>query len=74
MSLRPSVAEILANHVSFELESNRSDVPEPVVTEIKRYAADQQIPIVQFRKGQRKDDIAAQYLKGFNQPEGVLFI
>ena len=32
------------------------------------------MPLVQFRKGQRKDDIAAAYLKKFGKSEGVLFI
>ena len=29
---------------------------------------------MQFRKGQRKDDIAAEHLKKFTKSEGVLFI
>lgn len=32
------------------------------------------IPIVQFRKGQRKDDIAAEYRARFQGTEGVLFL
>src|SRR5260370_32560013 len=32
------------------------------------------IPIVQFRKGQRKDDVAAEYRSRFQETEGVLFL
>lgn len=32
------------------------------------------IPIVQFRKGQRKDDVAAEHRARFNGTEGVLFL
>jgi hypothetical protein len=33
-----------------------------------------QIPVVAFRKGQRKDDVAAEYRKRFPGTEGVLFL
>ena len=32
------------------------------------------IPVVPFAKKQRKDDVAAEYLARFDQPEGVLFV
>ena len=32
------------------------------------------LPVVQFRKGQRKDDIAAEYRKKFADEEGILFV
>jgi hypothetical protein len=34
----------------------------------------ERIPVVHFRKGQRKDDVAAEYLGKFDKVEGVLFI
>ncbi|MGH9340440.1 MAG: hypothetical protein ACRD1R_12840 [Acidobacteriota bacterium] len=109
MSLRPSVAQVLADHVTFELESiDRTYlnlyVPrlqterqvasfcryhlgkpfassallqpksEALVTAIRKFGSDHKIPMVDFRKGQRKDDIAAEHLGRFTQPEGVLFI
>ena len=39
-----------------------------------RFARDQQVPWVDFAKGQRKDDIAHEHLAGFDRDEGVLFI
>ncbi len=41
---------------------------------IRAFAADRQIPWVDFAKGQRKDDVAHEYLAGFTGTEGVLFI
>ena len=32
------------------------------------------LPVVRFGKGQRKDDVAAEYRKKFQGEEGVLFI
>jgi DNA-binding PadR family transcriptional regulator len=44
------------------------------VAGIKTFAQQQGIPVVQFRKGQRKDDLAKEYLARFTGVEGVLFI
>ena len=44
------------------------------VAEIKAFAKQGGIPVVEFRKGQRKDDVAKEYLAKFTQTEGVLFI
>jgi hypothetical protein len=40
----------------------------------RRFARDQQVPWVDFVKGQRKDDIMHQHLAAFTGTEGVLFI
>jgi hypothetical protein len=44
------------------------------VARVDRFAKQQRVPVVQFRKGERKDDVAAEYLKKFKGEEGVLFI
>lgn len=44
------------------------------VANIKQFAEREGVPVVEFKKGERKDDIAAEYLKKFSRPEGVLFI
>jgi hypothetical protein len=41
---------------------------------VRAFAADQHIPWVDFARGQRKDDVAHEYLAGFTGTEGVLFI
>jgi hypothetical protein len=44
------------------------------VREIEGFAKGHQIPLVQFEKGQRKDDLAAEYRAEFEGEEGVLFV
>jgi hypothetical protein len=41
---------------------------------MRRFARDQQVPWVDFAKGQRKDDIAHEHLARFDREEGVLFV
>ena len=104
-----NVAEILQDHVTFELEAiDRMylnayvpslqtgpgfvyflktqlgvRVPSTVmiapmskrfVTAIERFVETEQIDLVTFEKGQRKDDVAQQYLAAFTGEEGVLFV
>jgi hypothetical protein len=107
--VRKNVAEILQNHVTFELEGIdrmylNAYVPslqtggglvyflktqlgvrvpstvmvapmsERFVEAIKRFVETEEIDLVTFEKGQRKDDVAQQYLARFNGEEGVLFV
>jgi hypothetical protein len=44
------------------------------VAAMECFAKQQQIPVVQFRKGQRKDDVIKEHLAQFDKPEGVVFI
>jgi hypothetical protein len=41
---------------------------------VRRFARDHGLPWVDFVKGQRKDDVAHEYLAGFTGTEGVLFV
>ena len=104
-----NVAEILANHVTFELEAIdrmylNAYVPslqtgggfvwfvktqlgarvpstmmvapmsQQFVDAIERFVDTEGIDLVPFEKGQRKDDVAQQYLATFDGDEGVLFV
>jgi hypothetical protein len=69
--------------VAFLVKHRNHPIPSPAllgkmtgtfVDSVKRYAHEHNIPIVQFEKGQRKDDIAAQHRAKFTQEEGVVFI
>jgi hypothetical protein len=42
--------------------------------EFERFVAQHQIPLVQFRKGQRKDEVMAEHLHKFRQEEAVVFV
>lgn len=44
------------------------------VAEVEAFAKTNDIPIVHFQKGQRKDDVAARLRRKFTAPEGVVFI
>ena len=109
MSVPRTVAEVLNEHVTLEVEGidrmylnvyvpqlqreqgvagffrfhrghqfASSALMDPIskafVKSLDEFARHQQVPVVQFRKGQRKDDVAAEQRKKFNKPEGVVFI
>lgn len=42
--------------------------------EVAGFVVQHKIPVVQFSKGQRKDDVAAEYRKRFTGSEGLLFL
>jgi hypothetical protein len=109
MSVPQSVAEILDQHVTFELECidrmylnvyvpalqcesgvvkffrihrghpfASSALLDPMtkgfVAWMEQFAKQQQIPVVQFRKGQRKDEVMAEHLARFDPSEGVILL
>jgi len=109
MSVSRSVSEVLAEHVTLEVEGIdrmclnvyipglqreqgvasffrfhrghqfvSSALMDPIskafVAALEEYARREKIPVVQFRKGERKDDIAAEQRKRFTKSEGVVFI
>jgi hypothetical protein len=109
MSVARSVAEVLDEHVTLEVEGidrmylnvyvpqlqreqgvasffrfhrghqfASSALMDPIsktfVAALEALARREQVPVIQFRKGQRKDDIANEQRKKFTRPEGVVFI
>ena len=109
MSVPDRVSDILAKHVTFELECidrmylnayvPSLQIPEGAVSFFKRhlgysfassalmdpiskafvaaieaFALAEDVPMITFGKGERKDDIAAVMRKGFEREEGVVFI
>src|SRR5713226_3205245 len=44
------------------------------VAKLESFVAEHQIPLVSFRKGQRKDAVMAEHLRKFGEEEGVLFV
>jgi hypothetical protein len=107
--IRKNVAEILDEHVTFELEAIdrmylnayvpslqtgggfvyfvknqlRARVPSTMlvapmsqrfVDAIERFVDTEGLDLVTFEKGQRKDDVAQEYLAAFEGEEGVLFV
>ena len=109
MTLPRTVADVLAAHVSFEVEcidrmylnvyvpqlqyatglvsyihrqlgkpvastAALAPLSEAFTRSVRSFAASGGIPWVDFAKGQRKDDVAHEYLAAFTGTEGVLFI
>ena len=109
MSIPRSVAEVLAEHITLEVEGIdrmylnvyvpglqreqgvvgffryhrgypfvssawMDPISKAFVTALEKYAQREKIPVIWFRKGQRKDDIAAAQRKQFDKVEGVVFI
>lgn len=44
------------------------------VRDIEAFVDEEDVPLVPFRKGERKDDVAKRYLGRFEEIEGVLFV
>jgi hypothetical protein len=109
MTLPRSVSDVLADHVTLEVECIdrmylnvyvpglqfpegavkfiRSHLGNPIastvmvapitdrfVADIRRFVADEDVALVDFVKGERKDDIMHEHLASFDADEGVLFV
>ncbi len=109
MTLPRSVADVLSEHVVFEVEcidrmylnvyvpqlqyatglvsyihrhlgmpvastAALAPVTEAFTRSVRAFAASCGVPWVDFARGQRKDDVAHEFLAGFSGTEGVLFI
>jgi hypothetical protein len=109
MSVSHNVAEILRDHVTFELECidrmylnvyvpalqcesgvagffrrhrghpfASSALMDPMtksfIAATERFSKEHGVPLIQFEKGQRKDEVMAEQLRKFDQQEGVVFI
>jgi hypothetical protein len=70
------VVGFLTRHRGFDIASTALVAPtsEAFVKAIRRFAAQQQVPMVEFAKGQRKDDVLHDYLAACDGSEQVLFI
>ena len=109
MSVPQSVATILRDHVTLEVESFdrlylnvyvptlqrvpgilrffRDDRGQPIassalmapisaafVAAVKAFVEREGVPLIDFKRGQRKDDIAKEHLARFTGSEGILFV
>jgi hypothetical protein len=49
-------------------------IGEQFASDVKKFTEENHVPLIHFERGQRKDDLAAQYRQQFTQSEGVMFI
>ena len=70
------VGHFWINHRGYQFASSALMAPmtEAFVSSIQQFAKAEAIDVVRFKKGQRKDDVAQDYLVRFRQEEGILFI
>ena len=70
------VVQFLRSHRGCPIAS--SALLEPIsrafIAELYRFAGEHHVPVVDFAKGRRKDDLAQEFLAEFDGPEGVLFV
>ena len=71
-----AVAGFIRHQLGFPVASSAVLAPigEAFVTAIRAFARDHRVPMVDFVKGQRKDDVMHEHLAGFDGDDGVLFI
>jgi len=69
--------------VSFLVKHRKQKIPSPVllhqmtqrfIQDIKGYAEENEVPIVHFKRGQRKDDVATKMRRKHSVKDGVVFI
>ena len=72
----PGAAFFWKSHRGFDFASTALMAPmtRAFVQKIDAFVEREGIDVVQFRKGQRKDDVAREYLAKFDADEGVLFV
>ena len=70
------VVGFFRRHLGYTFASSAlmDPISKKFVAAIERFAATEQIPLISFVKGERKDDIAAAMRKKFDRDEGVMFI
>jgi len=51
-----------------------AEMTRPFVASMEAFAQREQVPLITFEKGERKDDVAQRHLSNFPRREGVLFV
>jgi len=70
------VGHFLREHRGYPVASSvlMAPISRAFVAAIEAFVRRQRIPLIVFAKGQRKDDVAAQYRAWFRRPEGVYLV
>jgi len=70
------VAKFFLSHRGHKFASSALMDPmtKAFVASMERFCKQQEIPLVAFQKGQRKDDVMKEHLARFTRPEGVVFV
>lgn len=70
------VASFFRNHLGHRFASTKAAAPMTAafITQIRDFIHDQNLPLVRFQKGQRKEQVFKKYLRSFQPNEGVVFV
>lgn len=70
------VCAFLCDHLGNQIPSPAAIRPlhDRFIQAVATFAEQQQVPVIQFERGQRKDDVAAQQRARFQAADGVVFI
>jgi hypothetical protein len=76
LTYRAGVASFFTHHrgATFASTCLADPISEQFVASIQRFAAEREIPVVRFEKGQRKDDVAHEHLARFTDEEGIYMV
>ena len=70
------VASYFRHHLGHRFASTKqaAHITAGFITAIRQFIKDNDIPLIRFKKGQRKDDVFKKHLRSFKGKEGVVFI
>jgi hypothetical protein len=70
------VAAFFRHHLGHRFASTKAAAPmtDAFITAIRDFIHDRNIPLVRFKKGQRKDDVFKKHLRSFKAKQGVVFV
>jgi hypothetical protein len=67
---------LLCEHLGHQIPSPAAFRPlhDRFIQDVAAFVQHQQVPVVHFERGQRKDDVAAQHRARFRRTDGVVFV
>lgn len=76
LTSEPGVAAFFRGYLGHRFASTKAAAPmtEAFISRIRDFIHDRNIPLVRFKKGQRKDDIFKKHLRSFKAKQGVVFV
>lgn len=70
------IAGFLRGHLGNRFASTKQagEMTDAFIRRIREFLQENEVPLVPFKKGQRKDDVFKKHLKRFKRSEGVVFV
>jgi hypothetical protein len=76
LTSEPGIAAFFRGHLGHRFASTKAAAPmtDAFITAIRDFIHDHDIPLVRFKKGQRKDDVFKKHRRSFKARKGVVFV